>query len=194
MRNTISLLLGLTSLLALPLSANDEAAKLNEAKEIAKSFGGQLKGELEAAMKAGGPMSAVEVCKQRAPAIAQELSAKHQGDVHRTSLKPRATAPQAWEVTMLEQFNARLAKGEEITSIDAYEVVKEGDKSTLRYMKAVGTMPVCLTCHGSQVSPELQAKISALYPNDQATGTQQGKFVVLSLFNCRCSHPLHHYA
>ena len=39
MRNTISLLLGLTSLLALPLSANDEAAKLNEAKEIAKSFG-----------------------------------------------------------------------------------------------------------------------------------------------------------
>jgi hypothetical protein len=178
MRNRLSLLVGLTTFLSSSfLYATDEAqaAKLSEAKEIAKVFGGQLKGELEAAMKAGGSMSAVEVCKQRAPAIAQELSVKHQAQVYRTSLKPRSIPPQAWELSMLEQFNARLAKGEEITSIDGYEVAKEGDKTVLRYMKAVGVMPVCLNCHGTDISPDLQAKISALYPNDKATGYSAGQ-------------------
>jgi hypothetical protein len=175
MNKTFSFFIGLTTLVALPLPASDEAAKVSEAKAIAMAFGGQLKGELEAAMQAGGPMSAVEVCNNRAPAIAQALSTKHQAQVYRTSLKPRATPPQAWEVSMLEQFNTRLTKGEEISSIDGYEVVKDGEKTVLRYMKAVGTMPVCLTCHGTEISPELQAKISALYPNDQATGYKAGQ-------------------
>lgn len=155
--------------------AGDEATTVQKAKEIAKMFGGQLKGELETAMQTGGALAAVEVCHQRAPAIAKTLSDQHQATVYRTSLKPRSVAPQDWEIKMLEQFNERVAKGEEIASMDAYQIVQQGDQQVMRYMKAVGTMPVCLSCHGTNISPELQAKLTALYPNDKAVGYEAGQ-------------------
>jgi hypothetical protein len=41
-------------------------------------------------------------------------------------------------------------------------------------MKAIPTGAVCLTCHGTEVKPEVLTKIKELYPNDKATGYQEG--------------------
>lgn len=159
----------------MPLHAATEAESIATAKEIVQTFGGQLKGELKTAMKSSGPIAAINVCHERAPAIAQELSQKYNAVVYRTSLKPRATPAQDWEITVLENFNERQAKGEDIATMDAFRIVKTGEHDRLHYMKAIGTMPVCTTCHGTDIKPEIQAKLNELYPNDQATGYTAGQ-------------------
>lgn len=55
------------------------------------------------------------------------------------------------------------------------EVVENDGKKQLRFMKALPTGSVCLNCHGSNIKPEVQAKITELYPEDKATGYQEGQ-------------------
>ena len=42
-------------------------------------------------------------------------------------------------------------------------------------MKALPTEQVCLGCHGANLAPEVQAKLSELYPVDKATGYELGQ-------------------
>lgn len=160
--------------LAVPAQA-DEAARLDQARAAAKEFGATLKGELEKAMQAGGPVAATEVCNSKAPAIAKALSDKYGMEVRRTSLKPRATAPQDWEIPVLTAFDERRAKGEDPNAIEFHEVTERDGKPQLRYMKAIGTLPICLTCHGEDLKPEVKAKLESLYPEDKATGYKAGE-------------------
>ena len=174
---TSALALGLAA--TLPAQASEQAnesidRQLQEYRQAAQAFGKTLKGELQAAMKSGGPMAAVEVCNQRAPEIAAQLSEQTGFTLRRTSLKPRATPPTDWERGVLQGFEARRAKGEPATSIEWHEVATVNGEERLRYMKAIGTQDVCLTCHGSHVDPALEARIQKLYPADQATGFEKG--------------------
>lgn len=85
-----------------------------EAKALIKEFSGILRDELQAPIKAGGPISAVGVCKDRAPAIAADLAARSGWEVKRTSLRPRNLAldnPDAWERQVLTRFEERKAGG-----------------------------------------------------------------------------------
>jgi len=78
-----------------------------EAQGIIKAFASSLKAELEAALNAGGLTNAIRVCKERAPAIAADYSARTGWDVGRTSLRlrnPAANAPDAWEKQVLLRF------------------------------------------------------------------------------------------
>lgn len=161
------------ALIAVPAFA-DEAAKVDQARAIAKEFGGTLKGELEKAMQSGGPVAAIEVCHSKAPAIAKSLSEKHGVEVHRTSLKPRALAPQDWETEVLQGFDDRRAKGEDPNAIEFHTVAEADGKPQFRYMKALGTAPLCLNCHGENINPEVKAKLEALYPDDKAMGYKAG--------------------
>ncbi len=148
-----------------------------EAKGIIKELFGTLKGELEAAVKEGGHTNAILVCKGRAPAITDEMSKKSSWDVGRTSLKLRNTAlnkPDAWEVKVLEHFETRKSKGEDVTTIDYSEVVDVGGQKTFRYMKAIPTQELCLNCHGTAIKPEVAASLDQLYPGDQARGYNEG--------------------
>src|SRR5512138_3854849 len=77
----------------------DMKARADKSKAAIGEFFGNLKGQLEAGMKEGGPVNAIKVCNSVAPALAQETSTKHKMNVARTSLKPRnpKNAPDAWE-------------------------------------------------------------------------------------------------
>lgn len=168
-----TLALGLIT--ALPAQASEAIdQQLQEYRQAAQTFGKTLKGELQAAMKQGGPMAAVSVCNQRAPEIAAQLSAETGFTLRRTSLKPRANPPADWERAVLEDFETRHADGEPPKSIEWHEVATVDGEKHLRYMKAIGTQAVCLTCHGSQIDPALKAKIERLYPEDRATGFEKG--------------------
>jgi hypothetical protein len=52
--------------------------------------------------------------------------------------------------------------------------VQVGDKTVLRYMKAILMSGLCLACHGSKLADDLSNKVNELYPNDQATGFKLG--------------------
>lgn len=168
---------GLALLATVAVAEEAQDPNVVQAKGIIKEFFGNLKGELEQAMKAGGPVNAINVCKGRAPMIAHETSAKYGWDVGRTSLKLRNAAvnkPDDWELGVLKQFEERKAKGEDVTSMDYTEVVDQGGKKTFRYMKAIPTQDLCLNCHGAEIKPEVAAELDKLYPGDEARGFKVG--------------------
>lgn len=42
------------------------------------------------------------------------------------------------------------------------------------YVEPILLQPLCLTCHGASLAPELQSRIDELYPDDRATGFEVG--------------------
>lgn len=155
-------------------------ARVEKSKAVIQEFFGKLKGELESAMKQGGPINAIEVCNRVAPGIAHELSTKHNMSVARTSLKTRNpdNAPDAWETAVLKKFEERKAAGENPDAIAFGEVVETGGKKEFRFMKAIVMPPEdkmpCLKCHGTNIDPAVAAKLDALYPKDMARGYKAG--------------------
>ncbi len=160
-----------------PLSMADTTAGANdEAQALIQQFASTLKTELVSAMKAGGPTNGIAVCKEKAPAIAETLSETSEWVVGRTSLKTRNpdNAPDAWETRILEQFDSLKAAGNPVAGMSYAEVVKTDGQETYRYMKAIPTEGVCLTCHGTDLDPELATTIDEAYPEDQARGYSAG--------------------
>ncbi|UHD14966.1 Tll0287-like domain-containing protein [Thiocapsa bogorovii] len=150
---------------------------VEEAKGIVKEFATTLQGELQAAIKEGGPTNAIAVCQDRAPAIAADLSERSGWQVGRTSLKTRNTAgnaPDAWEQEVLADFDARRVAGEDVQPMAYAAVVETADGETFRFMKAIPTGEVCLACHGSDITPEVAAAIDERYPDDKARGYSLG--------------------
>ncbi|GJM06049.1 MAG: hypothetical protein DHS20C09_20450 [marine bacterium B5-7] len=143
-----------------------------ESRKVVKEFSGQLIKELKHAMEEGGPLKAIKVCNIEAPDIAAELSDKYEWDIGRTSLKTRNpnNNPDEWELTALQQFEQRMKNGEDITKLEYYETTTEG----FRYMKAIPTKDLCLTCHGTAIPETVKAALVELYPEDKAIGFKAG--------------------
>lgn len=158
-------------------SSEQQIQKLNQqSKALAKQFLGKLKPELMHAMKNGGPVHALSFCKTKAPEIAADLSKSSGWHVNRVSLKPRgATAtPDKWEISVLKHFEAQKMSGIPVKQMAYSEIVTVNGKKTYRFMKPIPTGGVCLTCHGTKISPAVQQKLHKLYPNDKATGFHKG--------------------
>lgn len=182
MRKLLGSLLA-AGMLAAPVLAKapELAPQVAASREVVGAFGARLKGELEAAMQAGGPANAVEVCRRVAQEIAREESQRRGWEVGRTALKVRnpVNAPDAWERETLALFAQQKAAGAEVAGLERYALVEAAGGETaegpqFRYMKAIPMGELCLTCHGPAVEPELLALIRRHYPQDQATGFQVG--------------------
>ncbi|RPH54046.1 MAG: DUF3365 domain-containing protein [Lysobacterales bacterium] len=144
-------------------------------RALAKQLATELKTALTKALQVS-PESAIGVCKTRAPQIAAKISAENAVTIGRTSLRVRnpANAPSAWQREVLEEFQRRTDAGE-VASAMEYSAVIEADGYTApRYMKAIVTEPLCVTCHGQQLSPAVKQAIAAKYPADAATGFSVG--------------------
>ncbi|WP_295542772.1 DUF3365 domain-containing protein [uncultured Thiohalocapsa sp.] len=164
---------GATSMYAMATTQDDA----DQARGIIKTFATTLQGELKGAIKSGGPVNAVWVCEEKAPAIAAQLSEQTGWDVGRTSLKTRNAAlntPDAWEQTVLEQFESRKANGESPKGMSYASVVETDGGKVYRYMQAIPTQQVCLACHGKDLPPDLAAALDKAYPEDQARGYSVG--------------------
>ena len=153
-------------------AGNDLKPLALKSKAVVKEFMTQLGGELKGAMKAGGPVNAINVCNKKAPVIAKALSAKYGWKVARTSLKTRnsSNAPDAWETQVLNKFEERKANGEAVKPMAYFEAVD----NSFRFMKAIPTGEICLKCHGENIAAPIKAKLKELYPNDMATGYKLG--------------------
>lgn len=160
-----------------PLGAQGLDERLTQSREAVKSFGERLRGELQAAMQAGGPVGAVEVCQSMAQEIAVYESRRRGWRIGRTSLRVRnpANAPDDWELEVLRLFEARKAAGQDPTMLEYHGEATAPDGSRLfRYMKAIPTAELCTACHGRDVAPEVRAVILDRYPEDRATGFAVG--------------------
>ncbi len=155
--------------------AADEA-DIAAARAAAGTLGRTLQAELTAAMQAGGPIAAIDVCHERAPLIASDVSAAESLDVGRTALRVRNrdNAADAWERARLDAFAAAMARGEDPASLDHAEIVAVDGVATFRWMKPIPMGDVCAACHGSAIDAEVKAAILARYPTDQATGFEPG--------------------
>jgi hypothetical protein len=154
--------------------STDMHALKAEAVTIVKQFGGTLKPQLKKALTEGGVLKAIEVCSVKAPEIAQNLTQSTEWQVKRVSLKARNhpdAIPNTWERAVLESFNQRHKQGESAKKMAKAEII--GDE--FRFMKAQGTEPLCLTCHGSKLTSETKAALKEYYPKDQATGYSLGQ-------------------
>lgn len=163
---------------AVPAQAEaDTAALAAEAKVIIKRFATALQGELQAAMKEGGPTAAIGVCNTKAGPIADQVSVESGWDVARTSHKLRNpdNAPDAFEQRVLDDFLARQAEGAAAEDLVHAEVVESGGTQTFRFLKAIPTAEVCTTCHGTDIAPDIAAELDKLYPEDRAVGFTPGE-------------------
>ncbi len=181
MKRTIALMT--TFAMAAPAMATEALDRqvnehLEESRAVIQQFAEQLQGELLSAMQEEGPISAIRVCSDKAPAIAADASETYNGDVARTSLQIRNTenTPDDWEAEILARFDERRERGQGPKGIDHYEVHKteEGGRE-FRYMMAIPAGEACMTCHGEDISDEVRATLDEYYPDDDATGYQPGQ-------------------
>ena len=144
-----------------------------QAKAATQALGGALKVELEAAMKADGPVAAMSICQIKATELAKAISDNQGMAVKRVSLKnrnPEMGVANEWQTKVLNDFETRKAAGEAPETLTYSRVVDH----EFRFMKAIPTTAVCLVCHGANLNPAVTAKLTELYPQDKATGYKEG--------------------
>ncbi|MEO6024507.1 MAG: DUF3365 domain-containing protein [Burkholderiales bacterium] len=178
MKKYYSTAIVLSALVVAPVIAQD--ANLDESRAIAVQLMQQLAAELKKELTANGPVAAIAVCQKVAPDIAQKLSLDKGWRVTRVSLKtrnPLLGEPDIWEQSALQEFDIRAAAGEALDKMERSETVTEPNGRYFRYLKALPTQPLCLTCHGSlqQIPDSVKATLKEKYPHDQATGYAQGQ-------------------
>ena len=157
-----------------------EAGGIAEPAALAARFQQELSAKLQAAMQSGGPVNAIAVCRDEAPAIASRLSRQSGWQVKRVGTRvrnPLSGVPDDWEQRELAQFQQRLRGGEAPNQIDRLEIIDDAQGQTARYMKAIVTAPPCLACHGARdaQSPALREALERDYPHDAATGYAAGE-------------------
>lgn len=135
---------------------------------------GPFKRALKQALQSGmqeGPVNAVGACNTKAPGIAEAASDKgiRVGRASHKLRNPDNTAP-AWVQPILDAY---LADAGEEPGARAPRSV-DLDDGRRGYVEPILLQPMCLTCHGSTLAPDVAARIEALYPDDQATGFEVG--------------------
>lgn len=177
---SVGLLPAILCLASLPAFAEETSSTLGDLQkaanvkvgEMTKSLGTQLK----AAIKEGGFVHAIDVCKTVAPSIAASLSEEGGMNLRRTALKVRnpGNAPDDYERKMLEKFVEELAAGKEAKTVQHAEIVEQDGGKVFRFMRAIPTGQLCLNCHGETIEDDVKAQLEKLYPDDQATGFKEG--------------------
>jgi len=154
--------------------AGEEAVR---AKAAIGAFASALKAELKNAMQQGGPVNAIGVCNATAMPITGKVSLEQGLRLSRVSLKNRnpANMPKEWQKEVLESFENRKAAGDDPATMAWSEVAAIDGQQQFRFMKAIPTGALCLQCHGSNISPEVSARLAKLYPGDKATGYAEGE-------------------
>lgn len=155
----------------------------NQAKQKLQPFAKQLKQTLKTSVKQGGLPQGIKVCSK----VANEFALQHSTEgwtISRTSLKYRnpKNKPNAWLEQQLQTLEKMKDKGVTADKLLLSELVTTASGNEFRLVKAIPTGKLCLNCHGTNLSKQVQQTLTQLYPNDLATGFDlgdiRGAFVV----------------
>jgi hypothetical protein len=166
MNDRILVLVLATLLLSSTAGCGSEEAQAPRGPELLAPLKKDLKEALVAGMQ-DGPLNAVSVCKDQAPAIAGSLSVDGV-EMGRTShrLRNPANAGPGWVKPVLQSYLA--------DDTDRSAVVVSLPDGREGYVEPILLQPLCVTCHGKTLAPNLAAHINETYPEDQATGFEVG--------------------
>ncbi len=156
----------IVSLFLLATGGRADDVALARGAELLAPFKKDLKAALVESMQQG-PAVAIDACRFRAPRIARSLSVDGVM-VGRSSHRLRNfrnTTP-AWAAPLLRAFLDN--------SDDRSPHVVKISADRWGYVEPITMQPLCLSCHGDSLAPEVSARIDALYPSDSATGFQVG--------------------
>jgi hypothetical protein len=139
---------------------------VGEARKVATLVPPKLLAVLTAEIAKGGPEGAIEVCREKAPQMAQAASAETGWTIRRVSLRNRnpKAVPDDWERAALEDFDRRAAAGENPATLEKAEIVGAEGQRQYRYMKALPTQELCLNCHGprDKLTPAVREQLARL--------------------------------
>jgi hypothetical protein len=132
-------------------------------------FKKELMGALQEALQRGGPEEAIDVCRLKAPEIAESAA----GDglrVGRTShrLRNSANSPPPWTAAFLAEYQADPS--------DVTPRTVRIDREHVGYVEPIHVKPLCLACHGQELAAPVQDRLRELYPGDAATGFRKDDF------------------
>ena len=148
------------------LTADAQDAELAHGAELLAPF----KQDLKKALKSGleeGPAAAIQVCRVQAPGIADALSVDgvRMGRSSHKLRNPDNTAPD-WVNPIMQVYL------DDPASRTPRAVELADDR--WGYIEPIMVQPLCLTCHGSELAPDVAGRIAELYPDDEATGFEAG--------------------
>ena len=157
------------------LSGVKKAEILDQGNKASAALFGELGPKLKAAMQSGGTEKAITVCKEVAQTQTLNVSNTFSNlSLTRVSIKSRNPENQAnhFDQKILSQWQKTIEAGKPLP--DPVVVLK--DDTTAVYYKPILTQAICLNCHGDaeNFATPLKAKLSELYPKDQATGYKLG--------------------
>ncbi|MFA5939974.1 MAG: DUF3365 domain-containing protein [Sinimarinibacterium sp.] len=184
---TLALLLSVSCGVAAAGEQQTEDARLIESRALVATLGSELRDALTGAIKSDGPARAISVCQFEAPAIAARIG-RADVRVGRTALRVRnpGNAADVDQRRILSDFERRLAAGEAPDGIEQFDQTYKGGA---RYMKAIVTQPMCVTCHGPTLAPEVATVIKSRYPDDEAVGFTPGSLRGAFVVEWRASEP-----
>lgn len=157
-------------LVALLLAATTSHSQATETLERGAELLTPFKKDLQRALKSGlaeGPAEAIQVCRIRAPDIADALSVDgvRMGRSSHRLRNPDNEAPE-WVRPIMQAYlddpSSRTPRAVEL------------EENRWGYVEPIVVQPLCLTCHGSELAPDISARIAELYPDDRATGFEAG--------------------
>ena len=164
------------TLLAHAVMADDNLKPIKEeGVRYIKMLGAALKKEVKSKMKED-PTGALAMgfCSTKAQEITEKVNNElpDYASVRRTALKVRnpENAPDATDTKVMQAYEEAIKEGK--FDPKDIRVVEAGD--TYRIYKPLPTKKLCLTCHGANISEEVNATLHKLYPNDKATGFKEG--------------------
>ena len=144
---------------------SEQQARFEQAAAARDALFGRLVSMLLAELQNGGPAAAVEVCSQNAPELATNVSEEMGVTIGRTSWKLRnpANQPPEWAVDLIAERPERTR-------------VLTGPDETLATLMPIRMMNTCLMCHGpvDQISSGVRTALGEHYPEDEATGFEEG--------------------
>lgn len=166
MSHTTLILSLLVILPACDRSKFDEEKWKEAGAEAVLPFKKSLKEALVAGLE-DGPVAAVSACRVEAPkvAAAQSVGAIKVGRASQKLRNP-SNAAKLWMKPFLETYQTNPEQ-----RVPGAVLI---DKNTVGYVEPIFVEPLCVTCHGAELAPDLQAKVNELYPDDQATGYVPG--------------------
>jgi len=175
MFNTLGALLALLLAAGGQDESHDRAmAELKPAVEKADKVFAELRQalltRLTAELTQGGALTALSACHDAAPEITRRVLITEGIEVGRTSHRLRNihNRPPEWAADHVADAAGRPAADVQPLIVDL------GDR--VGVLRPIPTLAMCTTCHGpdDRISPDIQETLTALYPDDRATGFSEG--------------------
>lgn len=147
--------------------AEPETNQLAAASAAREALFNALMERLVAAIQEGGPAAAIGVCRDAAPALAEEIGKAHGVTIGRTAYRLRNTrnTPPSWAVPYVDAQRAEPV------------VLRDESGGALAALFPINLKSECLQCHGAaeDIQPDVREAIRKAYPRDTATGFKEGE-------------------